>query len=227
MKKYRYTIMTCVTNNFEPFRNISEKYADVEYVYITDCPDIKSDVWTVVTDTRFTHLSPFDLVFYARWHPFEYAHSDVVVWVDGSMDIISPTIDDLASALKNDTTVDAVFNLHPSRRNLFDEYAIWCKWRNYSETDAFKCLHFMQSHNYDFNNNLLFQTGFHIRKNTAMCNDINMRCYDLCKRFGHNGCVDRLDQTLATYVIASYPSNKYKVIYDTKPYVVIHPHGAV
>ena len=49
--KFKYTILSFIIGkNYERVHEIKNKQDDVEYLLITDDPELESDTWTVIID---------------------------------------------------------------------------------------------------------------------------------------------------------------------------------
>lgn len=68
--KPRYTILTCVFGkDYEKLREIVDPQPDVEYVCVSDNPDLESKTWKIVRPEDFTKFpDPFAKVFTTRYN---------------------------------------------------------------------------------------------------------------------------------------------------------------
>lgn len=87
-RKYIYSVITAVFGNYEMVREIENPREDVEYVLVTDNPELKSSTWKIkLVDSFFDGMSGYAKSFYVKYHPFEFVESDIFLWVDGSIQI--------------------------------------------------------------------------------------------------------------------------------------------
>lgn len=195
----KYSVLTYIFNDYEIVHEVVEKDPDAEYILVTDDPNLKSDTWEVVYAEDLKDLSPFDKCYQVRFHPFNYCHTDIVVRVDGSMVILKPLSFLVDKFVKGD--YDMALMIHPERNNIKEEYNAWIQYRGYDPKQAKKCLDFMKSRGYQFHQKGLFQFGFAIQKKCAVVESANNTIFSLLKYFGEDGNIERLDQTVVTFVI--------------------------
>ena len=188
-------------NDYEVMREPEEVDPECEYVYVTDNPAFKEQtkVWKVIVDEDLKNLSPFDKCYAVRFNLFKYATAPVCIYVDGSIQIhksLRKFYDDFMAS-----GADVGLNIHPNRHNLPEEYTEWVRCRQYPVDQANKCLHAFAVMGYDFNYKSLYQGTCRICKNTDLNNHIDTATLDLLKMLGSNGCIERLDQTVYTFIV--------------------------
>lgn len=86
MKK-KYTILSFNFGGYDKLREPRRVDPDADYLYITDRP-VESKNWRVVVNRSLARLDPVLASYYVRWHPFEFAKTDVVIVVDSSIQIL-------------------------------------------------------------------------------------------------------------------------------------------
>lgn len=196
-EKY-YTVLTYIFNNYEFVHEVENVDPEAEYVLVTDDPHLKSRTWKVIYDVSLNKLSPFDKCYQVRFHPFKYAHTDVVIRVDGSMGIkkpLTPLYEDFIAG-----GYDRFLMIHPQRNVMKKEYDVWVKTRKYPQKQADKCLSFMERMGYDLNYKGLYQGCFEIVRKCDINDSINDIVFDFLRYLG-DGNIERLDQTLWSFVI--------------------------
>ena len=206
----RYTVLTYIFDNYERVHEIAHKEDDVEYLLITDNPRLHSNTWTVCIDPTLDYLSTFDKCYRVRFHPFHYATTDTVVRIDGSIGIrgsLTPLVD---AVIKGD--YDRCLMIHPNRNNIEQEYDVWCRHRDYPLKQAAKCLLMMQHLGYDFNYRGLYQGGFEIVRKREVNMKLNDLTFDLLRYLGTDDKIERLDQTVFSFVANSLFSDRLKVL---------------
>ena len=110
----------------------------------------------------------------------------------------------------NEGNYDISLVMHPVRTNLFDEYECWCKYRGYGVEQANKVLKFLVTYEgYDVKNYKgLYQYNFMIQRNNKINNNLNSLTLSLTKYLApEEKLVDRLDQTIGSFVINKYFQN--------------------
>lgn len=206
----RYTVLTYIFDGYERVHEIAHKEDDVEYLLITDDPRLRSNTWTVLCDAGLWKLSTFDKCYEVRHHPFRYATTDIVVRIDGSIGIrgsLTPLVEDFIKG-----GYDRCLMIHPDRDNIGKEYDVWCRRRNYPLKQAAKCLLTMQRLGYDFNYRGLYQGGFEILRNSHVNNLLNDLTFDMLRYLGTDDKIERLDQTVFSFVANSLFADRLKVL---------------
>lgn len=197
-KPKKYTVLTYIFNNYEFVHEVENVDPEAEYVLVTDDPHLKSRTWKVIYDVSLNKLSPFDKCYQVRFHPFKYAHTDVVIRVDGSMGIkkpLTPIYEDFIAG-----GYDRCLMVHPQRNVMKKEYDVWVKTRKYPQKQADKCLSFMERMGYDLNYKGLYQGCFEIVRKCDINDSINDIVFDFLRYLG-DGNIERLDQTIWSFVI--------------------------
>ena len=203
----KYTVMTFNINGYEKMHNIPEEAInpDIEYLYITDYHSITSDTWTVIYEDNLTG-STFDKVFQIRYNPFKYAHTDVVMKIDGSMGLVK----DVMPIFKafDEGNYDAAVMIHPTRNQMVSEYQAWVHQRQYPVEQANKCISTLLHNDYDMSYKGLYQYNFMIQRNNDMNNAWNSATYETLQKLAPEGdTVDRLDQTIGSFILNKFFSN--------------------
>ena len=164
MKKY--SILMYNFNNYEIMREPEELDEDCEYIYVTDNPNLKSDKWKIVIDNELNGLSPFDKCYRVRFNLFKYATTPVCIYVDGSIQIhksLRKLYDDFINS-----GADLGLCIHPERDNVYDEYNVWMKCRNYPKYQFQKTMTMFKAAEYDPKYKGLYQGTMRICKNTDL-----------------------------------------------------------
>lgn len=197
----RYTVLTYIFGNYEKVHEILEKDSEAEYLLITDNKELKSNTWEVIYDPMPSY-SLFRKCYEVRFHPFRYAHTSVVVRVDGSMEIrksLRPLIDKFESE-----SYERCFMLHPHRNTMPDEYAAWITTRGYDTAQANKIMSIMQSMGYSMQYKGLIEAGFEIVRDLPINHRINDLVFGMHLLVGPNGNIERVDQTLLSFVVQRF-----------------------
>lgn len=198
-REAKYTVMTYIFGGYEFPHEVMEKDPDAEYLLITDDPNLKSETWEVICDPSLAGRNPIESNYDVRLHPFRYAHTDVVVRIDGSIELKKS----LAPLLKafNDGGYDRCLMIHPARNNFAQELECWITQRHYPQEVADRTLRMMEAWGYDLDYQGMFQGCFEIVRNTAKNRDINRLTYHLMKYTGGEDVIDRLDQHIFSFVV--------------------------
>ena len=206
----RYTVLTYIFDHYEQVHEITCKEKDVEYLLITDDPRLRSNTWKVVYDMSIAYLPAFDKCYQVRHHPFRYANTDIVVRVDGSIGIrgsLTPLVEEFVKG-----GYDRCLMIHPDRNNIEKEYDIWCHHRNYPLKQAAKCLMMMQRLGYDFSYRGLYQCCFEIVRKNWVNDRLNDLTFNLLRYLGNEDKIERIDQTVFSFVANSLFADRLKVL---------------
>ncbi|MBR2345157.1 MAG: hypothetical protein IKA71_05165 [Lentisphaeria bacterium] len=199
---YKYTVLTYIFNGYENVREIGECDPNAEYLLITDDPELKSETWKVIYDHELDGLSPFDKCYRVRFSLFNYASTDICVYIDGSIHIqksFSHLIDDFIAG-----NYEAGVMVHAQRDTFPEEYQVWMQFRNYPEKQAEKFFKLLQHSNYDLNFRGMFAGGFRIWRRTKLCADIDRMTMAFLTMLGEENQIERLDQTVFSYVLNTF-----------------------
>ena len=217
----RYTVITFNMSGYEVLHEIPQDAIneDIDYIYVTDDHSITSTTWNVVYDDALTG-SVFDKCFQVRYFPWKYTENPVVMKIDGSMAIMK----DVMPLFKffDEGGYDIAMMMHPTRMTMYDEYFAWVQVRNYPVEQANRSLIFMAQNGYDVKGYKgLFQFNFMIQRRTDRVMALNSETYKVLQMNAPEGdTIDRLDQTLGTFVIFThYPDLK---IMPVGQYICFH-----
>lgn len=208
----QYTILTYNIGGYEILREIKHKSPNAEYIYVTDDRSIVSETW----DVRYIDNPYPEDIFYTcyniRFNPFDYANTDIVVRIDGSVQVLDK-IDEIIYCF-NKGRYDLCIETHPERYTIREEYEVWCNLRGYSRAQAEKIMSFMADKGYDIANYRgLYQYGLMIQRRNSGNMELNAATLDLIRRFAQEGkLVDRLDQTIGSFVLNSQFSERLNVM---------------
>ena len=198
-REAKYTVMTYIFGGYEFPHEVMEKDPDAEYLLITDDKNLKSATWQVICDPSLAGRNPIESNYDVRLHPFRYAHTDVVVRIDGSIELkksLAPLLKDF-----NDGGYDRCLMIHPARNNFAQELECWVTQRHYPQEVADRTLRMMEAWGYDLDYQGMFQGCFEIVRDTAKNRDINRLTYHLMKYTGGEEVIDRLDQHIFSFVV--------------------------
>ena len=198
-REAKYTVMTYIFGGYEFPHEVMEKDPDAEYLLITDDKNLKSATWQVIYDPSLAGRNPIESNYDVRLHPFRYANTDVVVRIDGSIELkksLAPLLKDF-----NDGGYDRCLMIHPARNNFAQELECWITRRHYPQEVADRTLRMMEAWGYDLDYQGMFQGCFEIVRNTEKNRDINRLTYHLMKYTGGEEVIDRLDQHIFSFVV--------------------------
>ena len=202
-----YSVLTFLIGDYEVVHEIQEKSERAEYILVTDNRSLTSSTWNVVYVENPHPDDNFDLCFDIRYNPWRYVHTDIVVKIDGSMGI-NKSLDEIVDFFNNG--FDLCVCIHPTRANLYEEYVAWVQQRGYDIKQAEKALSFFQyAEGYDVKKDYgLYQYNFMIQRKTRQNLLLNAMTLNLARYLAPaDKHIDRLDQTIGSFVINKYFSD--------------------
>lgn len=211
--KKKYSILTYNIGKYELMKEVKYKSPNAEYIYVTDDRSLTSSTWQMVYVDNPYPEDPFYLCYDIRFNPFKYVNTDIVLRIDGSMQVIGNT-DELIDIF-NAGGYDSCNVIHPVRNTIYDEMVVWCQCRGYSVEQANRVLSFMANYEgYDVKGyKCLFQYNFQIQRNNKVNNDLNSMIHSLLRYLAEDKHqVERVDQTVASFVINKYFQNRIKIL---------------
>lgn len=229
--RYKCAVLSFIVGDYEQIHEVEYKTPDFQYVMVTDNTALTSTTWEVKYVENVHPEDAFDLCWKVRYNPFDYVDADVVIKIDGSMGVCG----DLNYIVDyfNKEQYDIALEMHPTRNDMLSEYQAWVNQRNFPVEQANKCLNFMNANGYDVRNDKgLFQYNFMIQRKNAVNLQLNATTLKLLHDAAPEGkLVDRLDQTLGSFIINKY-FNYMKVLPVSQTialsgkYFKWYPHGS-
>lgn len=205
----KYTVLSYIFNNYEQVHEVEEKDPEADYVLVTDNPLLHSDTWRVVVD-EMPGFDAIEKMYAVRYHPFRYVGTEFVVRLDGAIGINKPLLPIIEEMERGG--YDRMLMIHPRRNTLPDEYCVWVRKRNYPQASAAHILSKMQQAGYDLHYRGLFQSCFEVVRNNEVNHDVNSMTFQLLHDFTPDGHIDRIDQTLLSYVVNHHFAERLKVL---------------
>ena len=201
----RYTVLTYIIDGYEIIHPVKEKSDRARYILVTNDPNLKdeSGSWEVVYDDTLSG-STFDQCYQIRFNPFKYTDDKIVLRIDGSVGVnknLDPLID---RYIKEGSELSLMF--HPSRNTQFEEYTAWVQSRGYDVQQANKVLAFMQIAEgwnvKEFKG--MAQMCYSIQTKNRLNEDLNRLTYAILKYLGDSSGIERVDQTVFSFVLQKY-----------------------
>lgn len=205
----RYTVLTYIYGNYEQVHEVGEKDPDADYILLTDRTDLESRTWRIVHEP-LGGMGLFEKMYSIRFNPFDYAGTDIVLRVDGSIGIhrpLRPFVDELERG-----GYDRCLMIHPKRNTMPEEYAEWVRIRGYPERQAERCLQAIRGFGYPMGCRGLFQMNFEVLRDNAVNRELNRRTLQLLHDLGTEKDVERIDQTLFSAIANHFFSSRLKVL---------------
>lgn len=204
----KYSVLTYNVGGYERLHEVESVSPNCEYVYVTDDRSITSKTWTVKYVENEHPDDVFDLCYKIRFNPFDYCSTDVVIRIDGTTTPCGDTDKIYEKFIEGN--YDICLFMHPERSTLVEEYPIWERYRGYPHEQSIKVLNFLyRNEGYDvMNYRGLYQGNMIIHKKNKVNFDICRMTLAFMKYLAPEGKeVDRLDQTIMSFVINKYFPN--------------------
>lgn len=228
----KYAVIMYNFNGYEIMRDVPDNALnpEIEYIYITDDNNLKSKNWKIVIDHDLDGLSPFDKCYRVRFNLFKYTKAEIVLYVDGSLQILNDPIRYFKKF--EESGKDVGLMVHPWRAVMYDEYREWCISRGYPSECAFKCLEYMLSNGYDIKGYKgLYQLTMRIVRNTEKNQRLDDRTFEVLRELGNDGVIERVDQTIYSYLLNTEFKDMSIYIFNDNcihnNILVWNPHGKI
>ena len=85
--KAKYTILTFSFGNYDCIREPLVIDQNASYLVVTDKAQKSGSAWTFINDKCLDGHEPIYSSFYVRFHPFKYTQDDIVIVIDGSIQL--------------------------------------------------------------------------------------------------------------------------------------------
>ena len=212
----RYTVLSYIFGGYDIVHEIEERDAEAEYIMVTDDPGLRSETWRIVYDPM-PYWTAMEKCYYVRFHPFRYAQTELCIRLDASIAIRKP----LGAFIEKmqEGGYDRCLMIHPWRNTLPAEYAQWVRKKHYPQEQADRCLSVMRHLGYPMDYRGLYQGCFEVVRDNRTNKDINSMTYSLLRYVSLDGTIDRIDQTMTSFVINHLYSNRLRVL-PVSQYVV-------
>jgi hypothetical protein len=140
----KYTIISFNFNGYDKLREPLFCDPNAKYIYITD-HKIESKNWKVIIDPKLVNKNPIYSSYYVRYHPFEYANTDIVIVVDASVQIKDSLEDIVNEFEKYNSDIAPMCTNYPNDENKIN---FWIEKRQSLITeDADKIKQFINPNN--------------------------------------------------------------------------------
>lgn len=120
----KYTVITAIFGNFECLRDNQYQNKDVDYLCITDNPNLKSNTWKIIVNPEQINpdWSPRKKTYYVRYHLFDFCNTPNAMWIDGSIEL-----NDITEILNNfDNSIYSMFCFDGCKfKDWFCKYSIF------------------------------------------------------------------------------------------------------
>lgn len=191
VNNFKYSVVTSIFNNFEIVHEIENPIEGVEYVLVTDNPNIVSKTWTVKIFDKYDKIEYPELNWlYVKFFPFEFCENDYCLYIDGSFTIKS----DLSKFISYFINNKCEYALAPELAYTSMNHMIDC-WKNsgvYDNADNAKF--YLQQNEYEPDEWGILSSAIIFRQNTYFTNKIDSTTWKILKEFNGGWKGFRLNQ---------------------------------
>ena len=205
----RYTVLSYVFGGYDIVHEVVERDPNADYIMVTDDRDLRSNTWRIVYDPM-PDISVMEKCYFVRFNPFRYANTELCIRLDASIAILRPL--GVFADKMQDGDYDRCLMIHPWRNTMPPEYAKWVQRRRYSQKQADCCMALMRHMGYNMNYRGLYQGCFEILRNNRVNADINAMTFALLRRSSLDGTIDRIDQTMSSFVMNHLYSDRLRIL---------------
>lgn len=210
----KYSILSCIFSGYEMVREVLDPNPDIEYIMVTDNPDLRSETWRILYYPQLLdYPEGQDRWAYVRYHPFEFVNTNICLYIDGSIQIKKDPIDVLRKFENENweygTLQNTIVNDIRTEVNRWAYYGYY----GFSKEDAERVVQYLDDA--DYHSEGLLQSTMIIYKNTKFTRAINSHTWTVMFLWGKNGQVDRINQTALTYAV-------YKMAYQDHRFILMH-----
>ena len=187
----KFTVITAIFGNYECLRDNQYQNKDVDYLCITDNPNLKSNTWKIIVNPEQINpdWSPRKKTYYVRYHLFEFCNTPNAIWMDGSIEL-----KDISNILSEfDAGILSMFYLGGYQfKEWFKLYSMFSKPYeaiDYMDDEYFllyfnkiqNLLEYMRNHNVKFEDRNYHHINgrFRMFKNTSNNIKLMSDCWDL------------------------------------------------
>lgn len=202
--QYKYSILTVNFNDYEILKTPGFYRDDIEFVCVTNNPNLKSDVWKMIYYEEHYYN--------VKLQPFNFVSSDVCFWLDCSFYLMNdPTNAFIQPFIDSDDEI--AIGIHSSNHNLFEELCYWRNLRDLLDDEFDVTTKFLIEHNYHIQG--LVATGCWVIKKTNNINKLFNDTYSLVCRLSEKiGRMIRNEQVILSYILCTefYRWNKIRFL---------------
>ena len=200
----KYSILTCIFGDYEVLRTPYVIDPECEYVCVTDRDDLyDNDVWQIRHLNEILKTMPFvNQWTYVRFHPFEFVSNDICLYIDGSIQIMDGSIQDVL--IKPFGEGNFFYGIMPPVNqiecNIQADIDTWENTRDLNRMISNKIRKYLDDNDYHVKG--MLHSGFLMYKNCQDTHILNNTAWELCHLWSYNGCnVDRNNQIDLSYTV--------------------------
>jgi len=206
----RYTILTFNFGDYDCIREPQVKDPNASYLVVTDKAQKPDSAWTFINDKDLEGRDPIYSSFYVRFNPFKYTQNDIVVVIDGSIQLNSDLRCIVTEFEKSESSVSLMLGNFLSDR---EKISAWLHANRIDRMTANKLKAFMAKYSYDGLSSL--GNVFRMFKHTKISEKFNKHCWRCALALGSGKDPIRLDDVITSTLIDTVYRNEEVFLVDT------------
>lgn len=185
MNEYKYSVVTTNFGNYENIQEVKNPRKDVEYILVTDNPNLKYNTWKTVIFTNYDKLLSPDLAWiYVKFFTFNYCTTDICLYIDGSIKILDDFNELIEYFLNNKyeyaATIESNYGAADYMLTTWGKY----KYHDYNEEIANKVLNNLTQSGFDVHKFGLLATSFLLKRKTSFTQKIDEDTWNILSNNG-------------------------------------------
>jgi len=189
----RYTILTFNFGDYDCIREPQALDPNASYLVVTDKAQKSDSAWTFINDKDLEGRDPIYSSFYVRFHPFKYTRDDIVIVIDGSIQLKRDLHSIVTEFEKSESSFSLMLGNFPSDR---EKISAWIHANRIDRLTANKLKAFMTKYDYDGLSSL--GNAFRMFKHTKNSERFNKHCWRCALALGTEGSPIRLDDVISS-----------------------------
>ena len=195
MGSVKYSILTYIFNKGDILRE-APKDDNIEYICVTDNPELKSDTWKIIIDEDLVGKDSEYASFYVRYHPFKYCNSNICMRIDGSIQIKESLVSMFEEF--DNSNKDICIMTNSRARSIRQELLHW-SFLPTEMKEGQKTLY--KELGVDIDSEGSIQSPLSITRNNDLCNECDARCWDMLNQISTDKFTARPTQVIMTVAI--------------------------
>lgn len=196
MKQNKYSVLTYIFNNGDILRD-APKDDNIEYICVTDNPNLQSDTWKIIVDEDLKDYDSELTSFYVRYHPFKYCSGDICIRIDGSIQINKSLLSIFKEFEDSGNDICVMTN---SRAININRELCWWMQSIYKDVKR-KQVELYDKLGIDIDKEGVIQSPISITRNNDLCNSCDALCYKMIEDLSTKEITARPTQVIMTVAI--------------------------
>lgn len=196
-------VLTYIFGDYEILREVTQPDEDFEYICVTDNKDLTSKTWKIIQYEGDYNQNSWFKTLQVRYSPFKYTQADIVITIDGSMQIYGSLKQLVKDFIDGEYFIGTL--VHPLYTNVKTDIKEELRCKRYQEVHARRTLAYFNALNYDYNFKGYYLAGLLIRRNdkaAQIFNSLVIQNINYVSLF--EGGLERTDQFQLTFVLNTY-----------------------